>query len=244
MHTVSYCRSCGTELIQIMGRKRKWFCNDECRYRYWGTHQEEINHKVSYKIICAACGESFESYGKGRKYCDHQCYIAARFGKEIPPKPKKPTMEPIFFECNEDEPPEPVFDEPAMVYESDEPISMLPVRIAHENEKLKPKRVFLLAGPYKFQGKFDHFSSLIPMAAQKQLMDGDVFVYCNKQRTQLSVLQWQEDGFVLFFKRTEFERYPWPLSPEPKLIEISPMDLRLLLEIPCLLQRISGIPGE
>jgi len=117
------------------------------------------------------------------------------------------------------------------------------VRVAREGEKLNPKRVYILAGPCNFQGKYDHFAGMIPSMAEERILEGDVFAFCNAQRTQLSVLQWQGDGFALYFKRTEFERYPWPYTRTVKLIEISPGDLRLLLEIPRLIQRLNGIPS-
>lgn len=126
----------------------------------------------------------------------------------------------------------------------DEAIPIMTVRVAREGEKLNPKRVFLLVGPSNFQGKYNHFASLIPSMAADRIMEGDVFAFCSAQRTQLSVLQWQGDGFALYFKRTEFERYPWPYTPEAKLIEITPGDLRLLLEIPRLIQRMNGIPTD
>jgi len=127
--------------------------------------------------------------------------------------------------------------------ESHESSPMLPIRIPQEDEKFNPKRVFLLTGASKFRGKFDYFMSLIPYTDEWRLMNGDVFVYCNQQRTQISALQWQGDGFALFFKRTGYGRYPWPTVVERKLIEITPMDLQMLLETPRFMQRVHGL-GE
>jgi len=116
----------------------------------------------------------------------------------------------------------------------------MPIRAAQEHEKFNPKRVFLLTGASKFMGKFDYFMSLIPYAEQWRLITGDVFAFCNQQRTQISALQWQDDGFALFFKRTGYGRYPWPIVVERKLIEITPMDFHMLLETPKFMQKIHG----
>jgi len=120
---------------------------------------------------------------------------------------------------------------------------MLPIRIAQAGENFNPKRVFLLTGASKFRGKFDYFMSLIPYTEQWRLMNGDVFVYCNQQCTQISALQWQDDGFALYFKRTSYGRYPWPIVVKRKIIEITPADLQMLLETPRFMQRMHGL-GE
>jgi hypothetical protein len=171
--------------------------------------------------------------------------VAAKCGREVTPNLQKATKLPVLIEAIEKEAPMPVFEESSERIASapEEPIPMFSVRAAREGERLNPKRVYLLAGTSKFQGKYDHFASLVPLVAEEALLNGDVFVFCNTQRTQLSVLQWQGDGFALFFKRTEFNRYPWPAAWERKLIEITPIDLRLLLEIPSLMRRLYGISG-
>jgi len=244
----NYCRCCGSIIAQEKDKKRKLFCSDQCRVRWWSLHRDESKHRDPHEIVCAACGETFvvTKGNRSRKYCCHEHYIAAQWGQEILPGPKKVSEIPLAIEEIEKEAPDPLFEETCQMVscEVDESIPMFTVRAAREGEKLNPKRVFLLTGRSKFQGKYDHFVSLIPSGAEGALLNGDVFVFCNGQRTQLSVLQWQGDGFALFFKRTEFNQYPWPLTLERKLIEISVADLRLLLEIPGLTRRLYGIPAE
>lgn len=243
--------------MQEMGRKEKKFCSQVCRSRYWskGIHDEGSEYRILKP--CANCGEAFESLKKhAGKYCSHECYIAHRFGLKDGIKRKEEIGGTSLVEGMEETggtsllegltalAPEPVFEEsPEMPFEvAEEGISMMPVRVARADEKLRPRRVYLLSGRSNFQGKYDHFAGLIPLTERWGLLEGDVYVYCNAQRTQLSVLQWQGDGFALFFKRTEYTRYPWPCSSERKVIEIKPMDLRMLLEIPRLVQRLSGMP--
>jgi hypothetical protein len=72
---------------------------------------------------------------------------------------------------------------------------------------------------------------------------GDLFVFCNCSRHQISALQWQGDGFAIMFKRTEEERYPWPISAQVKVIEINHEDLERLLEFPQFVRRLSGLPA-
>lgn len=77
-----YCQNCGNELSNYGPGKRRKFCSDKCRVTWWNSHNENVNKKAIYKIICQHCKKEFESYGnKNRKYCSHPCYINERFNK-------------------------------------------------------------------------------------------------------------------------------------------------------------------
>lgn len=75
----SVCRFCGTVLIPTPHKRKKHFCSDACRMAWWKAHPECLNRKAIYKITCAYCGRSFESYGNNhRKFCSRGCYVLAR----------------------------------------------------------------------------------------------------------------------------------------------------------------------
>lgn len=76
----SACRQCGAHIDQIPGRKRKRFCSTACRMKWWRSHKDEMNHRITHTRICAGCGAEIESYGSDeRKYCSRSCYINHRF---------------------------------------------------------------------------------------------------------------------------------------------------------------------
>ena len=75
--TNSACRQCGSTLNHTPGRKRKQFCSNACRLRWWHDHREMS--KTARGAKCAACGREFIT-DRVQKYCSHACYIAARFG--------------------------------------------------------------------------------------------------------------------------------------------------------------------
>lgn len=76
-----FCRNCGERLIQKEHTKRRVFCCDACRVKWWSDHPEMIKKRAVYHFVCAHCGEPFTAYGNdGRKYCCHECYIEERFG--------------------------------------------------------------------------------------------------------------------------------------------------------------------
>lgn len=44
------------------------------------AHPEAVKQKAVYTFTCPECGKEFTAYGNAkRKYCSHDCYIAARF---------------------------------------------------------------------------------------------------------------------------------------------------------------------
>ena len=71
------CRQCGSVLKHTPGRKRKQFCSDACRLRWWHGHRELGRNART--IVCASCGKAFVT-DRVQKYCSHACYISARFG--------------------------------------------------------------------------------------------------------------------------------------------------------------------
>ena len=78
--TEKVCKCCGAVLVQTPGRKRKVFCSDACRTKWWNAHPELVKHRGDHQIICGHCGQTFSvSKNSIRKYCSHGCYIADRF---------------------------------------------------------------------------------------------------------------------------------------------------------------------
>lgn len=75
------CEQCGKPIDQNPGRKRKRFCCDACRNKWWNAHLTLVKRKAVYTFTCPACGKAFTVYGNShRKFCSHACYIAYRFG--------------------------------------------------------------------------------------------------------------------------------------------------------------------
>lgn len=80
---LSVCEFCRKPTPQPVGRKKKRFCSDSCRNKWWNSHMDEVDRKASYECVCRYCDKTFFPYGnKNRKYCSHQCYINDRFGGE------------------------------------------------------------------------------------------------------------------------------------------------------------------
>lgn len=56
-----------------------------------------------------------------------------------------------------------------------------------------------------------------------------VFVFCNRKRNRIKILEWDEDGFWLYFKRLERGRFRWPGVGEDNTLVLSNEELMCLI---------------
>jgi len=76
------CKQCGKEITQVAKRKKRIFCTDACRQKWWGSHLFLIHQgsAVLHHFNCAHCNKPFTAYGNPRrKFCSHDCYIKNRY---------------------------------------------------------------------------------------------------------------------------------------------------------------------
>jgi len=60
------------------------------------------------------------------------------------------------------------------------------------------------------------------------LFSGHLFVFCNRRRTIIKILFWDQNGFCLWQKRLEKDKFFWPESDE-EVVNISGQQLSWLL---------------
>lgn len=58
---------------------------------------------------------------------------------------------------------------------------------------------------------------------------GNLFVFCNRRRNIMKILYWDRNGFCIWNKRLEKDRFKWPESPGDTLI-IDERELIWLME--------------
>jgi len=56
-----------------------------------------------------------------------------------------------------------------------------------------------------------------------------LFVFCNKNRDRVKILEWDVDGFWLYFKRLEKGHFRWPQPGEEPIMTLSGEELAILL---------------
>ncbi|HEX3934327.1 MAG TPA: IS66 family insertion sequence element accessory protein TnpB [Puia sp.] len=58
---------------------------------------------------------------------------------------------------------------------------------------------------------FDGLSGIVTNELKMPLQLGDVFIFLNKRRTHIKLLQWEGDGYSLYYKRLEEGTFELPL---------------------------------
>ncbi len=70
--------------------------------------------------------------------------------------------------------------------------------------------VYLHRDPVDFRKAINGLSLIVSEVLELSPFDRSLFVFCNKRRTQLKVLYWDETGFALWQKRLEKDTFKWP----------------------------------
>jgi transposase len=70
--------------------------------------------------------------------------------------------------------------------------------------------------------------------------NGAIFVFCNRSRNRLKILEWDGDGFWLYHKRLEEGHFKWPDNNENKTMDLTNEELKHLLGSPGLEQKLRG----
>jgi len=61
---------------------------------------------------------------------------------------------------------------------------------------------------------FNGLSGLVKNELNREPASGDVFVFLNRNRTHLKLLNWERGGFVLYYKRLERGSFTPPVIKE------------------------------
>jgi transposase len=64
---------------------------------------------------------------------------------------------------------------------------------------------------------FDSLSGLVRDGLAKDPLSGDVFIFFNRRRTHVKLLQWERDGYSIYHKRLEQGSYELPSEDKAEL---------------------------
>lgn len=86
--------------------------------------------------------------------------------------------------------------------------------------------VYLYRGVIDFRKSIDGLATLVEQELGMNPFGDGLFVFVNRRRDRIKALYWHRNGFCLWTKRLEAERFAWP-RPEPDAA-ICRIDLRQL----------------
>jgi len=91
------------------------------------------------------------------------------------------------------------------------------------------KRVFLACGRTDMRKQINGLAEIVANSFNLDPFDGALFVFCNRNRNRIKILEWSGDGFWLYFKRLEKGRFKWPEEGDESTMILSGEELTYLL---------------
>jgi transposase len=90
-------------------------------------------------------------------------------------------------------------------------------------------RIWLAARPTDLRKSFDTLAELVRQQLQGDPLSGQLFVFRNKRADRVKLLYWDDDGFVIVYKRLEIGTFRFPPA-EAASVEMRAADLQMLLD--------------
>ncbi len=89
-------------------------------------------------------------------------------------------------------------------------------------------RIFVRPGKTDMRKAINGLSILAESSMGQNPLTGSLFVFCSENRTRLKIVYWDKNGFCLWHKRLERDKFPWPATTEAAR-EINREELLMLL---------------
>ncbi len=90
-------------------------------------------------------------------------------------------------------------------------------------------QVYLASGATDLRKSIDGLSIIVSEKFKLDPFSRNLYVFCNRKRDKLKILEWSSSGFWLHYKRLEKDNFNWPDSTNTH-IEITEQSLRWLLD--------------
>lgn len=91
------------------------------------------------------------------------------------------------------------------------------------------KSVYLSCGATDMRKSIDGLMGIVRDSFDLDPFGEAVFVFCNRKRDRLKILEWDADGFWLYFKRLERGSFRWPREGDEPTMCLEPDELAVLL---------------
>lgn len=94
-------------------------------------------------------------------------------------------------------------------------------------------RIWLATQATDLRKSFDSLAEMVRQQLQGDPLSGQLFVFRNKRADRVKLLYWDEDGFVIVYKRLEAGTFRFPAADAAHRgggVEIRAADLQMLLD--------------
>ena len=91
------------------------------------------------------------------------------------------------------------------------------------------KPVYLCCGHTDMRKQINGLMTLVQSSFALDPFSDALFVFCNRARNRIKILEWDGDGFWLYFKRLERGRFHWPSVGEDNRMQLTSEELACLI---------------
>lgn len=92
------------------------------------------------------------------------------------------------------------------------------------------QRYFVYSSLTDMRKGFDSLSGLVRSEFKMNPLSGDVFIFLSRTKNKIKLLQWQRDGFAIYYKRLEKGTFELPKNTSENVMLISSQKLMLIME--------------
>ena len=75
---------------------------------------------------------------------------------------------------------------------------------------LTSDNIYIVCGHTDMRKSIDGLAALVQQQFQLDLFASSAFLFCGRRRDRMKVLLWEDDGFLLLYKRLEDGKFSWP----------------------------------
>lgn len=93
----------------------------------------------------------------------------------------------------------------------------------------KVEKIYLACGATDLRKSIDGYAALVQEKFKMSPFTNAIFLFCNKHRNKIKILQWEQNGFWLYYKRLEKGTFQWPSKTET-MINLEERQFRWLME--------------
>lgn len=92
------------------------------------------------------------------------------------------------------------------------------------------KEIYVISGATDMRKGIDGLAVIASLHLAGSFFESAMFIFCNKSRNRVKIIEWDGDGFWLYQKRLERGTFPWPADgTKVKHITITKAEFSCLL---------------
>lgn len=91
-------------------------------------------------------------------------------------------------------------------------------------------QVYLALGATDLRKSVDGLALIVQESFKLDPFSRHLFVFCNRKRDKVKILEWDQTGFWLHYKRLEDGKFKWPDGTKGNALAVTERELRWLLD--------------